>query len=154
MKQWPVTGLVELPIQCCIPPRESDISECEHSDRVTSPLGRVLSATGARCILCSRWGLYRCVGSLCDTCTHFVEELVATGRVNWFLTRSNRGRTLLTIFCYDFEWHVLGLLCNIFIKLGQATYMCQTYATYSFVTTQALFSTKILYNYDKLSYFH
>ena len=44
---------------------------------------------------------------------------------------------------YDFEWHVLGFLCKILIKLGQATHMCQNYAIYSFVTTQALFGTFI-----------
>ena len=85
----------------------------DHSDRVTSPLGRVLSATGAAELYFRRRSLSLSEGGLCDTCTNSVEELVATGTVNCFLTRPNRGKTLLTINYYDFEWHVLGLLCKI-----------------------------------------
>ena len=85
---------------------------------------------GLRCILCSRTLLSATkplfVGGPCYTCTNSVEELVvATGTVNWFLTRPNRGRTLLTIDFYDLEWHVLGLLCKILIKPGQATHACE-----------------------------
>ena len=76
--------------------------------------------------------VYRTYRVICDGTKNSVEELVTTGTVNWFLTRTNRGRTLLTV-----DWNNCRImsssgmfwvfLCNILIKLGQATHTCQKY---------------------------
>ena len=142
-------------------PRTTRTMSPGYSNLVTGPLGP-RDFTTWTCAFCN-WGcgafsapelyfrqrsLSLSVGGLFDTCTNSVEELVAEGTVNCFLTRPNRGKTLLTINYYDFEWHVEGLLCKILSYLHVSKV-----SIYSFVTTQSLFGTIIIYNYDKLSYF-